>query len=113
KLIPLISHRYLPEEPHEAGNPVFSVYQSDVIYYGTDLIDYFEREFTGRDYRPRLDQLRLNQMKHIRFWSDLVERSGGDPAGSDSRRRPLTRIPSLRLRYARNPTSPRKRGEVE
>jgi hypothetical protein len=27
KLIPLISHRYLPEEPHEEGNPVFSVYQ--------------------------------------------------------------------------------------
>jgi hypothetical protein len=26
KLIPLISHRYLPEEPHEPGNPVFSVY---------------------------------------------------------------------------------------
>src|SRR5215216_6258282 len=26
---------------------------------------------------------------------------------------PLTRIPSLRLRCARNPTSPRKRGEVK
>jgi hypothetical protein len=41
KLIPLIGHRYLPEEPHEAGNPVFSVYQSDVIYYGANLTDYF------------------------------------------------------------------------
>ena len=61
KLIPLIGHRYLPEEPHEGGNPVFSVYQSDVIYYGANLADYFEREFTGGDYRPRLDQ-----MKHIR-----------------------------------------------
>jgi hypothetical protein len=27
KLIPLYSHRYLPEEPREAGNPVFSVHQ--------------------------------------------------------------------------------------
>jgi hypothetical protein len=70
KLIPLIGHRYLPEEPHEGGNPVFSVYQSDVIYYGANLTDYFEREFTGGDYRPRLDQ-----MKRIRFWSDLVERA--------------------------------------
>lgn len=68
KLIPLVSHRYLPTEPHEAGNPVFSVYQSDVIYYGSDLIDYFEREFvdSGRPL-PR-------PIKRIRFWSDLVER---------------------------------------
>jgi hypothetical protein len=70
KLIPLFNHRYLPEEPHEAGNPVFSVYQSDVIYYGTDLTDYFEREFTGWHCRPWPDQI-----KHIRFWSDLVERN--------------------------------------
>jgi hypothetical protein len=71
KLIPLISHRYLPEQPHEAGNPVFSVHQSDVIYYGTDLIDYFEREFMGRSHRPWPDQI-----KYIPFWSDLVGRNG-------------------------------------
>ncbi|HEY2661073.1 MAG TPA: SMI1/KNR4 family protein [Caulobacteraceae bacterium] len=41
KLIPLVSHRYLPTEPHEAGNPVFSIYQSDAIYYGANLADYF------------------------------------------------------------------------
>lgn len=70
KLIPLISHRYLPEKPHESGNPVFSVYQSDVIYYGADLIDYFEREFTGYSNRPWPDQI-----KYIPFWSDLVERN--------------------------------------
>ena len=56
KLIPLIGHRYLPEEPHEPGNPVFSVYQADVIHYGTDLIDYFEREFAGWGHRPSRDQ---------------------------------------------------------
>jgi hypothetical protein len=67
KLIPLVSHRYLPEEPYEAGNPVFSVYQSDVIYYGGDLADYFEHEFVDPE-RP-LPQT----VKHIRFWSDLVE----------------------------------------
>jgi hypothetical protein len=70
KLIPLVSHRYLPAEPHAAGNPVFSVYQSDVMYYGADLADYFEREFVTQD-RP-WPQL----IKHIRFWSDQVERNG-------------------------------------
>jgi hypothetical protein len=70
KLIPLISHRYLPAEPHESGNPVFSVYQSDVIHYGADLADYFEREFAGHSHRPWPDQI-----KRIPFWSELVERN--------------------------------------
>jgi hypothetical protein len=70
KLIPLIGHRYLPEEPHEPGNPVFSVYQADVIHYGADLIDYFEREFAGWGHQPWPDQI-----KYIPFWSDLVERN--------------------------------------
>jgi len=71
KLIPLIAHRFLPEQPHERGNPVFSVHQSDVIYYGATLEDYFEREFTGYDSRPWPDQI-----KYVPFWSDLVARNG-------------------------------------
>jgi hypothetical protein len=70
KLIPLYSHRYLPEEPHESGNPVFSVHQSDVVCYGADLEDYLEREF-GDHRRPMRDQI-----KYIPFWSDLVKRNG-------------------------------------
>lgn len=69
KLIPLVGHRYLPEEPHEAGNPVFSVYQADTIYFGADLAHFFERQF-GVSSRPWPEQV-----KHIRFWSDLVERN--------------------------------------
>lgn len=72
RLIPLIAHRYIPEEPHEAGNPVFSVMQSDVICYGADLADYFDREFhpapfPGKPLRP--------DIKFIPFWSELVERN--------------------------------------
>ena len=70
KLIPLLSHRYLPAEPNEPGNPVFSIYQSDVIYYGFDLADYFKREF-GDPTRPV-----AQQVKRIPFWSELVERGG-------------------------------------
>jgi hypothetical protein len=70
KLIPLIAHRYLPEKPNEQGNPVFSVYQSDVIYYGANLVDYFEREFLGFNHRPWTEPT-----KHIPFWSDLVKRN--------------------------------------
>jgi hypothetical protein len=40
KLIPVYKHRMIPSEPHLAGNPVFSVHQTDIIYYGLDLRDY-------------------------------------------------------------------------
>jgi len=67
-LIPLVSHRYIPAEPHKAGNPVFSIYQSDVVYYGSDLANYFEREFVDHDH-PLGENIR-----QIQFWSDLVDR---------------------------------------
>jgi hypothetical protein len=72
KLIPLYSHRFLPAEPHEVGNPVFSVYQADVIHYGANLMDYFEREFEDKN-RP------WPQIKRVRFWTDLAERNGLSP----------------------------------
>jgi hypothetical protein len=41
RLIPVFEHRFLLAEPCEAGNPVFSIMQSDIIVYGADLHDYF------------------------------------------------------------------------
>lgn len=73
KLIPLFGHRYLPEEPFESGNPVFSVYQMDVICYGTDLADWIERERNGWGNQP------LNDIKEIRFWSDAVRKNNSPP----------------------------------
>src|SRR5260370_18049876 len=70
KLIPLIGHQYLPDRPHEAGNPVFSIFAgTDAIYYGANLKDYFERKFTGWNSRPW-----PTQIKYIPFWSDPVAR---------------------------------------
>lgn len=46
KLIPLYGHRYTPASPSPSGAPVFSVYQTDVIYYGADLLDYLRRELS-------------------------------------------------------------------
>lgn len=71
KLIPILGHRYIPEEPHERGNPVFSVYQTDVIYYGADLEDYFRREFASAPWGAGAVEPR----KRVPFWSDLVERN--------------------------------------
>jgi hypothetical protein len=44
RLIPVYGHRYIPDRPHESGNPIFSVWQTDIIYYGFDLADYFSKE---------------------------------------------------------------------
>jgi len=69
KLISLYSHRYLPAEVPDTGYPVFSVYQTDTIYYGRDLLDYLEREFAGPGRGPVGDVTRW-----IPFWSALAER---------------------------------------
>lgn len=47
-LIPVYGHRYMPGEPTEAGNPVLSVLQTDIIPYGRDLLAYFLAECNGR-----------------------------------------------------------------
>lgn len=40
KLIPIYSHRYLASiEVNQ--NPVFSIFGTDVIYYGENLLSYF------------------------------------------------------------------------
>ena len=72
KLIPLMGHRYLPAEPCEAGNPVLSVYQADIIYYGADLDAYFNIELRLGEPKRYGDGAR-----RIRFWSDLVDRNNG------------------------------------
>jgi hypothetical protein len=73
RLIPIFSHRYMPSEPNTSGNPVFSVYQTDIIHYGADLVSYLEAEFLG----GALPQ-EIATVRPIRFWSRLVEVSG-DP----------------------------------
>lgn len=66
KLIPLVSHRYLPAEPSEPGNPVFSIYQTDIIYYGANLEHYFQNEFGS------WSSLEETAYRYIRFWSDIA-----------------------------------------
>jgi hypothetical protein len=65
RLVPVYSHRYIPTEPNEAGNPVFSVHQTDIIYYGNDLADYFHREF-----RVPLPNWASRTPRSIQFWDE-------------------------------------------
>ena len=67
-LIPVFAHRYLPASPCEPDNPVFSVYQTDIIIYGNNLPDYLWREF-GCEPPPGT---RADQAKPIDFWTSLL-----------------------------------------
>lgn len=69
-LVPVYGHRYIPSEPLEEGNPVFSVVQTDIIYYGNDLPDYLYEEFRV----PRPPWARSTP-RRIRLWSELTEGS--------------------------------------
>jgi hypothetical protein len=79
-LIPLFGHRYLLGEPHRAGNPVLSVYQADIIFYGTDLRRWLLLEFAGllglgSDYGDRYQEANAgnpHDPNTIRFWGEFL-----------------------------------------
>jgi hypothetical protein len=74
KLVPVYSHRFLPAAPSVSGAPVFSVYHTDVIYYGSDLVDYLRRELY-------LDPAPRSEMKIAHVvppWSDLTSSPAND-----------------------------------
>ncbi len=68
QLIPFHSHRYVSSEPAEAGNPVFSVVQTDVVVYGNDLAGNL-----ALDFGIPLPGWARTAPRRIRFWSDVVD----------------------------------------
>lgn len=71
KLIPVFGHRYLPDRPLIEGNPVLSVYQTDIIYYGSNLWDYFHKEFAYY-FGAAVNEI-SDPPRRIEFWSDYIE----------------------------------------
>jgi hypothetical protein len=73
-LIPIFSHRYMPDSPSEAGNPVFSVHQTDIIYYGHNLENYLHNEFREAfGITSRTFVVSSNDLREIEFWSGLLD----------------------------------------
>lgn len=67
RLIPLVSRRFIPEEPKSAGNPVFSLHGQDTIYYGATLAEYFDSEQNGCS--------AIGLARYIWLWTDLARRN--------------------------------------
>ncbi|MEU6576597.1 hypothetical protein [Streptomyces sp. NPDC046805] len=68
-LVPVYGHRYLPAGRGSHGHPVLSLWQTDVIYYGLDLVDYMHREFD--EARGDVDES-WNPRATVAFWRDLL-----------------------------------------
>jgi hypothetical protein len=86
RLIPLYAHRYLLAEPCQAGNPVLSIWGSDIIIIAPDLRTYLLGEFgdnfsgssllrltthdqkEAREERKRLWNERKHEYESIPFW---------------------------------------------
>jgi hypothetical protein len=75
KLVPVFAHRFLAAEPCRSGNPVFSIMQTDIIYYGADLAHYLLNEFVDHDWALHV---RAQKIRRIDIWSDFAE--GPEPS---------------------------------
>lgn len=73
RLVPLFGHRFLVVDPCKSGNPVFSIMQTDIIYYGSNLGIYLINEFLGR--RPEREDWFPEE--YIPIWHDLAAQSEG------------------------------------
>ena len=77
-------HWFRLGEPCQAGNPILSIYQSDMIIYGVDLRHYFFTEFaelfsTGKEDSQSLLSMsdeemreRMEQYRAIPFWGEFL-----------------------------------------
>ncbi|MFD7706770.1 hypothetical protein [Streptomyces sp. NPDC059786] len=68
-LVPVYAHRYLPADRGSFGHPVLSMWQTDIIYYGLDLVDYVHREFD--EARSEVDESWAPRAT-VPFWRDLL-----------------------------------------
>jgi hypothetical protein len=68
-MIPVYAHRYLPAGRGAYGHPVLSIYQTDIIIYGTNLADYIDHEFGSAE---RLISADSTPPPMVPFWSEFL-----------------------------------------
>lgn len=79
RLIPVYGHRYLLAHDGSAGNPVLSVYQSDIIVYGADLLSYLISGFSDLVNMDEVSHMQralscdeFQALSGVPFWGDLI-----------------------------------------
>ena len=69
RLVPIFGHRFTPAAPSPAGSPVFSAWQTDIIYYGANLVEYLTNELPFGQGRKTLSPI----VVRVPHWSRFVE----------------------------------------
>jgi hypothetical protein len=69
KMIPVYAHRFLPAGHGTSGHPVLSIWGSDIICYGADLLDYISQEFEEPRPEPHGN---CAAQATVPFWRDYV-----------------------------------------
>ncbi|MEV6230076.1 hypothetical protein AB0L88_19680 [Saccharopolyspora shandongensis] len=69
KMVPVYAHRFLPAGRGSFGHPILSVWGTDIICYGADLIDYVDQEF--KEPRPEHPDGWSPQVT-VSFWRDYL-----------------------------------------
>ncbi len=72
-LIPVIGHRYLVGTPVEAGNPVLSFHQTDIIVYGRDLRTFLLTELSDLLGAEKIEDHSPAPARQVPFWGQFVE----------------------------------------
>ncbi|MCS7483326.1 hypothetical protein ACFFQW_37070 [Umezawaea endophytica] len=69
RLVPIYAHRFLPAGRGTFGHPVLSVWGTDIICYGADLVDYVDQEF--EEPRPEHPD-DWSPQSTVPFWRDYL-----------------------------------------
>jgi hypothetical protein len=69
RMIPVYGHRYVPAGRGTYGHPVLSMWQTDIIVYGSNLADYVDREFGKGNQLPDIGQ---TQQAYVACWRDFL-----------------------------------------
>ena len=69
RLIPVVGHRYIPGRPNLAGNPVYSIVQTDIVPYGSNLVNHMHNEF---DAIFKAGFSLTGPLREIELWSEVI-----------------------------------------
>ncbi|CAA0126839.1 Uncharacterised protein [Mycolicibacterium vanbaalenii] len=67
RMVPVFGHRFLPAGRGSSGHPVLSIYRTEILCCGDDLVHYVDNEFGPEPHRPG------SARPTVEFWSDLTQ----------------------------------------
>ncbi|WP_370332826.1 hypothetical protein [Mycolicibacterium hippocampi] len=66
RMLPVFGHRFLPAGRGTSGHPVLSIYRTEILCCGDDLVHYIDNAFGPGPHRPGTVH------PTVEFWSDLT-----------------------------------------